>query len=114
MAKISEKKIKTETELATDAISNQFKALTTIAEIENNKESNNENKSEKKTKKDQLVTFTLPAEDYEKYKIWFGSKGLSMSMGIRMCLDYVNYNDISNKLNLTKSGIRENPLLNLN
>lgn len=114
MPKLTEKKVKTETEKATEALSNQFKALSDIAEIENTKDEKEESKEVKKQKKDQLVTFTLPAEDYERYKKWFGSKGISMSMGIRMCLDYINYNDTTGKLVLTKSGIRESSIMNLN
>lgn len=115
MAKISEKKPKTETEKATDALTDQFKALTDIANIENTKQVQKKETEEiKKVRKDQLVTFNLPAEDYEKYKKWFGSKGMSMSMGLRMCLDYVNYQDTAGNLILTKSGIRENNLIKLN
>lgn len=104
MAKISERK--TETERATEAITNQFKALSDIANIENERKEVEEPKI-KRQKKDQLVTFQLPAEDYERYKMWFGSKGVSMSMGIRMCLDYVNFQDNTKKIVLSKSGIRE-------
>ncbi|MBQ0051965.1 MAG: hypothetical protein KBT11_07875 [Treponema sp.] len=110
MAKLTEKK--TETAKATQALASQFQALNTIAEHENKKTESSEN-SRTDGRKDRLCTFNLPAEDYEKYKAWFGSKGLSMSMGLRMCLDYIHYNDKAENLIFTKSGIRENELTRL-
>lgn len=105
MAKLTERK--TETEKATQALTDQFKALSTIATLESEKKVQEKKPEVTQKKKDQLVTFQLPAEDYERYKMWFGSKGVSMSMGIRMCLDYVNFQDNSKKVVLSKSGIRE-------
>jgi hypothetical protein len=81
--------------------------------VENAIRADNENKEkevEKGAKKDKLITFNIPAEDAEKYKMWFGSKGISMSMGLRMCLDYIYYQDQIKNVVLTKSGIRENAL----
>ena len=103
MGKLTEKK--TENQEANEAIAKQFEALNIIADNENS-----EKKEEKGAKKDKLITFNLPAEDAEKYKMWFGSKGLSMSMGLRMCLDYIYYQDQSKNVVLTKSGIRDNQL----
>lgn len=103
MAKLTEKK--TENQIVKDALSKQFEALDIIAENENS-----EKQEEKESKKDKLVTFNLPAEDAEKYKAWFGSKGISMSMGLRMCLDYIYYQDQNKNVVLTKSGIRDNTL----
>lgn len=113
MAKLTEKKNKTETEKATAALVDQFKALSTIADIENEKPDNKIETESQKKRKDQLVTFTLPVEDFDKYKKWFGSKGISMSMGLRICLDYIYYQDEANRVVLSKSGIRENNFLNL-
>ncbi|GEM_PF-3072274 len=103
MGKLTEKK--TENQEANEAIAKQFEALNIIADNENS-----EKKEEKGIKKDKLITFNLPTEDAEKYKMWFGSKGLSMSMGLRMCLDYIYYQDQSKNVVLTKSGIRDNQL----
>lgn len=103
MGKLTEKK--TENQEVTEALSKQFEALNVIADNENK-----EKEVEKGAKKDKLITFNLPAEDAEKYKMWFGSKGISMSMGLRMCLDYIYYQDQSKNVVLTKSGIRENAL----
>lgn len=119
MAKLTEKK--SETEKATEALSGQFDALNIIAEHENAKEKSpspssektDTSSSKKKERKDQLVTFNLPVEDFDKYKSWFGSKGISMSMGLRMCLDYVFYQNKTEKIEVTKSGIRENDLMRL-
>ena len=112
MAKIKENK--TETERAADALSGQFDALDVIARNEQDKkEAAVAVAKDGKGRKDKLVTFNLPPEDADKYKRWFGSKGVSMSMGIRMCLDYINYQDEAGKIVLTKSGIRENDLLKL-
>ena len=102
MGKLTEKK--TENQEVTEALSKQFEALNVIADNENKE------KVEKGAKKDKLITFNLPAEDAEKYKMWFGSKGISMSMGLRMCLDYIYYQDQTKNVVLTKSGIRENAL----
>jgi hypothetical protein len=112
MAKLTEKK--TETEKATEALSGQFDALNIIARNEQEKKESVESaENGKKGRKDKLVTFNIPPEDADKYKKWFGSKGISLSMGIRMCLDYIYYQDQMKKVILTKSGIRENELLNL-
>ena len=113
MAKITEKKL-TETARATAALTDQFEALTTIANIENEKTVKPaEEFSVTKGRKDKLVTFNLSAEDYDKYKKWFGSKGMSFSLGLRMCLDYINYQDGVGKIVLTKSGVRENNIFKL-
>lgn len=103
MAKLTEKK--TETQEANEAAAKQFSKLNIIAEEENEKK-----ESRKISKKDKLITFNLPAEDADKYKMWFGSKGISMSMGIRMCLDYVYFQEQNKNVVITKSGIRENAL----
>ncbi len=103
MAKLTEKK--TETQEANEAAAKQFSKLNIIAEEENEKK-----ESKKISKKDKLITFNLPAEDADKYKMWFGSKGISMSMGIRMCLDYVYFQEQNKNVVITKSGIRENAL----
>lgn len=118
MAKLTERK--SETEQATEALSGQFDALNIIAEHENAKpesrssaQKSEETAQKKKERKDQLVTFNLPIEDFDKYKSWFGSKGISMSMGLRMCLDYLYYQNKAEKIEVTKSGIRENDLMRL-
>ncbi len=118
MAKLMERK--SETEKATEALSGQFDALNIIAEHENAKTETHTTSTKtddaspkKKERKDQLVTFNLPIEDFDKYKSWFGSKGLSMSMGLRMCLDYVFYQNKTERIEVTKSGIRENDLMRL-
>ena len=103
MAKLTEKK--TETQEANESAAKQFSKLNIIAEEENEKK-----ESKKISKKDKLITFNLPAEDADKYKMWFGSKGISMSMGIRMCLDYVYFQEQNKNVVITKSGIRENAL----
>lgn len=103
MAKLTEKK--TETQEANEAAAKQFSKLNIIAAEENEKK-----ESKKISKKDKLITFNLPAEDADKYKMWFGSKGISMSMGIRMCLDYVYFQEQNKNVVITKSGIRENAL----
>lgn len=107
MAKLTEKK--SETAKATEALSLQFENLNVIASHENKKTQEAE-QSKTQGRKDRLVTFNLPVEDYEKYKSWFGSKGLSISMGLRMCLDFIYYNDKTENIVLTKSGIRQNDL----
>lgn len=111
MAKLTEKK--TETQLATDALVSNFESLNVIAEHENEKKAPAEEAANKKVKKDTLVTFNVPNEDFDKYKKWFGSKGVTMSQGLRMCLDYLYYQDQSERVVLTKSGIRENSLMRL-
>lgn len=114
MAKLTEKK-QTETEKAAMALSDQFKALSTIATIENDRvvKPNESEPETTKGRKDKLVTFNLSPEEYDKYKKLFGSKGMSFSLGLRMCLDYISYQDEVGKLVITKSGIRENNILKL-
>lgn len=111
MAKLKEKK--SESDIANELAAHKFEALNVIAQNEN--DSVNEKEEIKKNSlKQKLVTFNLSQADYDKYREWFGGKGLSVSMGLRMCLDYIYFEDKSEKLILTKSGIRENNLFKLN
>ena len=64
-------------------------------------------------KEKMLVNFYMSKAKKKEYEKLFGSEGISLSHGIRMCLDYAVLQIMAEKLIISESGIHENILNNL-
>ena len=60
-----------------------------------------------------LLNFYISKAKKKEYEKLFGAEGLSLSHGIRMCLDYAALQISAGKLIISDSGIHENILNNL-
>ena len=68
----------------------------------------------KKVEKEKvLLNFYISKAKKKEYEKLFGAEGLSLSHGIRMCLDYAALQISAGKLIISDSGIHENILNNL-
>lgn len=99
-------------ENALAGIESAFSQIQTIDKIENEK--NNEKKVINELSDEQAtVSFKISKQKHIEYNKYFGSKGIKLSQGIRMCLDYVKYLEEQQKIIFRDSGIQENEMLKL-
>lgn len=88
------------------------KKLNVIADDIQAKENDLKTQQAKKTVQKQ-VNFRITEAEYDEYSRFFGGNGVSMSAGLRMCVDYIFRQAEMGNLVLAKSGIWKKELRSL-